>query len=300
MSLKQLQQEIAKGLPQRAYLFHSTDDFLLYETLTSIREKNPDSDAFNFDVFDIKSPDFNATIEQIIDVMNTLPFLSSRRAVVIRNLQKLPKKDIKKLEGYLTDPSETTLLVMLCEGKAPKLFDASASRALKLISVNLLDQDIPLWVKDRAKEKGLRFTDKAVDYLICYAGSDPGRLYSEIEKFASLNTSEVIDVRDIKGVVYAGAEYDAFDIINALGKKNIREVFRIFENVNKNTDPQMLLGALNWQYAGMYSRSQKKDEGKFRKIFSLLHEADIANKTSCQFVLEDLFVKLIRINLSVA
>lgn len=296
MSIKQFQQEISKGLPHRAYLIHSTEDFLLYETLTVIKEKYAGSDAFNFDVFDIKSPDFIATVEQIIDVMNTLPFLAERKTVVMRNIQKLSKKDIKKLEGYIASPSATTLLVMLYEGKAPKLFDVSASRDLKIISVNLQEQDIPLWVKERAKGKGIRFTDKAVEYLICYAGTDPGMLYSEIEKFASWDTSDVIDADDIKGIVYAGAEYDAFDIINALGKRNIKEVFRIFENVNKNTDPQMLLGALNWQYASMYSKSQKKDEGKFRKIFRLLHEADIANKTSCQFVLEDLFVKLLRIN----
>ena len=293
MSLKQLQQEISKGLPHLSYLFHSTEDFLLYEALTTIKEKYPDSDAFNFDVFDIKSPDFNMTVEQIVDVLNTLPFLSARKTVIIRNIQKLSKKDLKKMETYLSDPSKTTLLVMLYEGKAPKIFDVSA---VKIISVNLQEQEIPLWIKDRAKGKGISFTEKAIEYLICYAGTDPGMLYSEIEKFASWNAFEVIDVQDIKGIVYAGAEYDAFDIINALGKRNIREVFRIFENVNKNTDPQMLLGALNWQYASMFAKSQQKDVGKFRKIFRLLHEADIANKTSCQFVLEDLFVKLIRIN----
>ena len=296
MSIKQLQQEISKGLPQRVYLFHSTEDFLLYESLTAIKEKSTDSDAFNFDVFDLKSPDFNMTIDQIIDVMNTLPFLSARKTVIIRNVQKLSKKDLKKLEGYVANPAATTLLVMLHEGKAPKLFDASATRDLKPISVNLQEQDMPSWVKERAKEKGIKFTDKAVEYLICYAGTDPGMLSSEIEKFASWNTSEAIDADDIKGIVYAGAEYDAFDIINALGKRDLKEVFRIFESINKNTDPQMLLGALNWQYSSMLARSQKKDQGKFRRIFRLLHEADIANKTSRQFVLEDLFVKLLRIN----
>ncbi|MCL5977589.1 MAG: DNA polymerase III subunit delta, partial [Nitrospirae bacterium] len=234
MSIKQFQQELSKELPSPVYLFYSSEDFLLHEALSVIRDRYQGADAFNFDVFDIKSPDDAKPVEQIVDVLNTLPFLSERRVVVIQNIQKMPKKDAKKIEDYISAPSNTSLLVMLFEGTSPKLFDASASKNMKTIGMSVPEKDIPLWIKGRAKGKGVELADKAVEYLINCVGTDLGMLSAEIEKFSSWNTSRV-DMDDIKGMVYAGAEYSAFDLVNALRNKDKKEVFRIFENVNKNT-----------------------------------------------------------------
>jgi DNA polymerase-3 subunit delta len=291
MSIKQFQQEISKGFSSLAYLFYSSDDFLLYEVLSIIKSRYQ-SDAFNFDVFDIKSPDDSKPMEQIIDILNTLPFLSERRVVVIENIQKLTKKDIKKLEEYLTNPASTSLLIMLFGGASPKLFDVSVVKNIKAIGLNVQEKDIPSWIKDTAKRKGIDFTDRAIEYLIVCVGTDMGMLYSEIEKFSSWNTDK-IDIDDVKGMVYAGAEYSAFDLINALKKKDKKEVFRIFENVKKNLEMQMLLGALNYQYASLQAKINYKDERFFQKVFSLLHEADAGIKTSHSYVMEDLLVKLI-------
>jgi len=294
MSIKQLHQELSKGFPSPAYLFYSSDDFLLYEAKASIKD-NYLSDAFNFDVFDAKSPDNNKPMEQIMDILNTLPFLSGRRVVVIENTQKIAKKDIKKIEEYLANPANTSLLIMLYEGTSPKLFDASVAKNIKTIGLSVQEKDIPAWIRHTSKRKGIEFTDRAIEYLISCVGTDMGMLYSEIEKFSSWNTRK-IDIDDVKEMVYAGAEYSAFDLINALKRKDVAEVFKIFENVGKNTDSQMLLGALNWQYASLKSKSGHKDERFYRTVFKLLHEADVSIKTSRPYVMEDLLVKLLKAN----
>ncbi len=294
MSIKQFQQELSKGLPSPVYLLYSSDDFLLYEALSGIKEKHR-SDAFNFDVYDAKSPDDTKPTAQIIDILNTLPFLSGRRVVVIENAQKLSKKEIKKLDEYLSNPSNTSLLVMLYKGTSPKIFDASVAKNVKAIAMNVQEKDIPVWIREMAKRKGVEFTDRAVEYLITCVGTDLGMLYAEIEKFSSWNTAKV-GIDDVKGTVYAGAEYSAFDLIDALKRKDTAEVFRIFENVNENMEPQMLLGALNWQYANLWSKFGHKDERFFRGVFNLLHEADVSIKTSHNYVMEDLLVKLLKIS----
>lgn len=290
MSIKQFQQELSKEFPSPGYLLYSSDDFLLYEALSAIKDKYR-SDAFNFDVYDVKSPDDTKPMEQIIDTLNTLPFLSGRRVVVIENSQKLSKKEVKKLEEYLSNPFDTSLLVMLYEGSSPKIFDASIAKNLKVIGLNVQEKDVPMWIKEMAKTKGVGFTDRAIEYLISCVGTDLGMLYSEIEKFSSWNAS-MLDIDDVKGMVYAGAEYSAFDLINALKRKDANEVFRIFENVNENMESQMLLGALNWQYANLWSKSGYKDERFFCEVFRLLHEADASIKTSHNYVMEDLLIKL--------
>src|SRR5512139_2446126 len=98
MSTRQFQQELEKGLPSPAYLLHSTDDFLLYEVLSAIRDQVGAADSFNFDLFDCESPDHPLRGEVVADILNTLPFLSSRRTVIMRNVQKLSKKETAKVE----------------------------------------------------------------------------------------------------------------------------------------------------------------------------------------------------------
>lgn len=294
MSIKQLQQEVSRGLSSPAYLFYSSDDFLLYEVLSTVKSMYH-SDAFNFDIFDIKSPDDSKPVEQIIDILNTLPFLSERRVVVIENIQKLSKKDALKVQGYLLNPADTSLMIMLFSGTAPKLFDQSVVKNLKTIGLNVQEKDIPVWIKEKAKRMGVEFSDKAVQYLINIVGADLGMLHAEIEKLSAWNISR-IDIDDIKGMVYAGAEYSAFDLVNALKKKDKKEVFRIFETIKKNLEMQMLLGALNYQYASLQSKINCKDERFFQKVFTLLHEADVGIKTSKNFIMEDLLVKLLKID----
>lgn len=294
MSIKQFHAELSNNFPSPSYLLYSSDDFFLYEAKTLIKDKYY-SDAFNFDVFDAKSPDSFKPIEQIIDILNTMPFLSvtGRKVVIIENVQKLTRTDIGKLSAYLANPSNTSLLIMLFEGASPKLFDSAVSKNIKVINLNIQEKEIPSWIRDTAKRKGIEFTDRAIKYLIDCIGTDIGMLYSEIEKL-SLLSAEKIDVNDIKGMVYTGAEYNAFDLINAIKKQDMTEVFRIFENMSKNTEPQVLIGALNWQYANLQGKYSHKEEKFFKTVFKLLHEADVSIKTSFSYVIEDLLVRLLK------
>jgi DNA polymerase-3 subunit delta len=298
MSIRQFQQELSKGMPSPVYLLYSSEDFLLFEALSAIKEQHSDAIGFNFDVYDMKSPDDAIPVEQIVDILNTMPFMTARRIVVIHNIQKLAKKDVQKFDAYLLNPANTALLVMFHTGAAPKLFAATSPGSMKTIALTVQERDIPQWIKEQARQKKVSLTDRAVEYLITVAGTDLGMLSAEIEKLACFISDCVIDVADLRSIIYSGVEYDAFDLIDALKRKDGREVFRIFESVTRNQEPQMLLGALNYYYGRQMPSFQQGASGKSLSgpigTTRLLHEADIAIKTSHKYVIEDLLVKLLR------
>jgi DNA polymerase-3 subunit delta len=297
LSLKQFQQESEKGFPSPVYLLHSTESFLLYEALTVLNDLFRDPATLNFETIDMASSDEKLPAEKIIDILNTLPFLADRKTVVLRNVQKWTKKEAQKFSEYLKSPSPSSLLVMLFEGTSPDIFDQSIMKSVKSIALSVNEREIPQWIGDRAGKRGISFTPGAIEYLISVAGTDLGMLHAEIEKFSSNETSRKIDVDEVRGIVYAGAEYGAFDLVNALSRKDSRGVFRIYENISRTMEPQMLLGALNWQYSSSYARAKMHgiDKDKLGRIFALLHEADMAVKTSHSHVMEDLLVKLLKI-----
>jgi DNA polymerase III delta subunit len=297
LSLRQFQQESEKGFPSPVYLLHSSESFLLYEAVITLRELFYDPALFNFETIDIASSEEKLPSEKIIDILNTLPFLAQRKTVVLRNIQKWTKKEAQKFGEYLKKPAPSALLIMLFEGTNADIFDPSLMKKVKAIALSVSEREIPVWIKERAAKKRMTFTSAALECLISFAGTDLGMLHAEIEKFSSGEETRVVDIDEVRGVVYAGAEYGAFDLVNALTKKDAKAVFRIYENMSRTTEPQMLLGALNWQYSSSYARAKMQglDKNKLGRVFALLHEADMAVKTSHSHVMDDLLVKLLKI-----
>lgn len=289
MSIRQFQAELSKGMPSPVYLLHSTEDFLLFEALTALKGLFSGTPGFDFDVFDMKSPDDIIPVEQVVDILNTMPFLTSRKVVVIQNIQKLAKKDAQKIEDYIHNPADTALLVMLHSGPAPKLF-AAAAGGMKTIALAVQEKELPQWIRERAKSKRVSLADSAIEYLIAVSGTDLGMLSSEIEKLECFNSDRALGADDLRSVIYSGAEYSAFDLIDALKRKDAVEVFRIFESVANSQEPQMLLGALNYHYGRRATASGQGVSSTPR----LLHEADLAIKTSHRYVIEDLLEKLLK------
>ncbi len=297
MSLRQFQQESEKGFPSPVYLLHSTESFLLYESIIVLKGLFQDPALFNFETIDIASSDEKLPSEKIIDILNTLPFLAQRKTLVLRNIQKWTKKEAQKFGEYLKKPSPSTLLIMIFEGTNADIFEPSLMKNVKTIALSVSEREIPVWIKERAAKKRLSFTSAALECLISFAGTDLGMLHAEIEKFSSSEEARVVDIDELRGVVYAGAEYGAFDLATALAKKDEAAVFRIYENISRTMEPQMLMGALNWQYSSSYARAKMQglDKKKLDRVFTLLHEADMAVKTSHSHVMEDLLVKLLKI-----
>lgn len=288
MNRKKLQSEIDCGFPQPVYLLTATDAFLLYDALARIKEWSG-TDPFALEVIDLAFADDCPTIAGIVDILCTVPFLAARKTVIIRNLQKLPKKEAKKLEDYFAQPSASTLLIMLHEGASPKVFEPAVLKGIRTIALSVSDRDIPEWVKSQARSKGITLGDRAVETLVTEVGTDLGLLHAEVEKLAMAGLSGEVSEDVLKEIVYSGAEYGAFDLINALDRRDARTVFRLYENVRKTSDPYMLLGAFNWHFSGRRGRVPR---GK--SVFAALHEADVAIKSSHQCVIEHLLYSLTR------
>ncbi len=297
MSIARFQQELSGQMPAPAYVLYASDEFLLYTALSEIRDTFHGTDSFNFEVHDIESPDGPVRMEEIVDTLNTLPFMSSRRVVVIRNSQKLTKKGLSALEAYAESPAPSSLLVLLHLGTKEKLGSLTEKKHVRVIGLDVPAREIPSWLKRQAKHKGVTVTDGAIDYLIGTVGTDLGLLSSELDKCALWDV-QTVDVDALKEITFVGIEFSAFDLIEALKRRDAASVFRIYEHLSRAVEPQMLLGALNWHYARLSGRSQQErgiGDGGYAEVFRALHEADAAVKTSRSYAIETLLMQLLQV-----
>jgi DNA polymerase-3 subunit delta len=297
MSYKNLLDEIKKGLPSQGYLLNSSDRFLHAEAVSLIKGLVPPEELnFNFQSFDMLASEQEKTaLDQILDVLNTLPFFSGRKYVVIENSQKIAKKDLEKLGNYLQSPSGSSVLVLLYEGSLKK--DAKESfRGIKQISLDIRESDMPAWIVEKAKLKGLNLTGDAAQYLLAVIGPDLGMLSTEIEKLTLVGKPD-IEKGDIAEIIEGKRIFGAFDLINAIRDRNKEKVFRIYSILRETEEPYGLLGALNWQYAQMLrEKNSPKERNYLYEVFRLLNSADIGIKTGGFYPFELLLVKLLRLS----
>lgn len=293
MSIKHFILEIGKGLTLPAYFLYAEDAYLLKEAGLMAGESVPQTERdFSFNIFDMDGIDEIPPFEQILDVVNTIPFMGKRRVVVIENIQELAKKEMAPLVSYLENPSPYSLLILLHRGN-PKAYWKELMKKIKAIPLDIRPQEIPLWIREKARQKGLDITQDAIEYLMGVLGPDVGLLSSELEKLALIGKSH-IDTQDIKGIVRGSGDYDVFDLVNALRDKDGDKVFRVARVLQATQESYGLLGAINWHYTRMATREQGR-RAYYSKVFQLLNEADIRIKTSGgTFPLEYLLIKLLQ------
>ena len=298
MSFQAFLNETAKGLPSLVYLFHASDTFLNREAIKVIKKLVPEGERdFNLHMFDFsREADEKTPFEQIFDTANTVPFFGKRRFVIWSgNLKGLSKKDLKRMESYISDPAPHSVLVLFHEGILKKEMRESF-RGVDTISLDMRESEIPSWILHRAKLKGLEISNDVADYLLGLKGPDLGLLSAEIEKISLLGKQRV-SVDDISEVIEGGGFYTPFDLVDALEAKNAEKVFRIYEVLKETTESYSLIGILNWLYGrNLPALGRTKGNKYLLKVFEILNKADIDIKSSGRdFPLEYLLVKLLRI-----
>ena len=123
----------------------------------------------------------------VVDAARTLPFLTARRVLLVRDVGRWSTDQVAPLVEYLADPEATTSLVLVAGGgqtsqrlvnavkKAGDVIDAGAPTGKSRAS----------WITDQLKSSPLRIDAAAGARLSGHLGEDLGRLPRLIETLIS-------------------------------------------------------------------------------------------------------------------
>jgi DNA polymerase III delta subunit len=168
---------------------------------------------------------------------------------------------------------------------------------LKQIILDIGERDIPLWLRTKAKSRGIELSDAAADYLLGTIGPDLGLLSSELDKCTLMGKPQ-IEKEDIAETIEGKRTYSAFALVDALRARDTEEAFRIYRVLKDTEEPYSLLGALNWQYARYFAgKNTPAERIYFNRVFGLMSEADAAIKSSgSAYPMELLLVRLLKLS----
>lgn len=282
MDSLQFLERIAKSEPQPIYVLFGDEDFLKREVLTAIRRLivGEDADSLAYSAV----PGDRAVFAAVVDELFTLPFLCSRRLVVVEGADKFVTDSRQKLEKYVGAPAAKGTLVLVVKTwtattRLAKLVPAETTVECKALPAARL----PEWCVRRAKTAhGKPIHSTAAQLLVDLIGGDMGLLDQELAKLASYAAdAKEISRADVDRCVGRSRTEQVWNIFDALAAGQSATAFamltRLFE---QGDDPMAILGAFSWRLRTLAMTHRGLQSG--RSLSEALSEAKVPQFRAAQ------------------
>ncbi|MDR3085312.1 MAG: DNA polymerase III subunit delta [Christensenellaceae bacterium] len=182
-----------------------------------------------------------AGFAQISEACETLPFLSEKRLVIVKESQlclssgRGGEEDADRVCAYVDGLPETTLLVFLVKGNADMRKKLPKKIAAKKGDVRfsfLVPREQALFVQRQLNAFGKRIAADAMEELLLRAGPPLERLEGESSKLAHyLGDRGEVALKDVEEVVARSAESTAFQMLDALLGRRAKPALSMFEEL---------------------------------------------------------------------
>lgn len=227
---------------------------------------NPSAKDFNFDVFE----GGDVSSQRIAEIAGTLPVMAPRRVIVIRNAQELKKSEMDRLLAIFPEIPETTDLILTAEKSDGRTaFWQWISKKGKVKEFKALDpRQAPQWVAEEAFRAGFKIDPPAVQWLVSAVGSDLHTLQSALTKLYLLKGSDKnISLADIESCVTAIAWKTVFELMDAVGAKNISRALILYQRMEEAGESPIAMLALLARHFRILSKVKEGDSAGVPPFF---------------------------------
>ena len=235
-----------------SYLIESIDSLSLKKERDNLIKENNFLDA-EISTYDLEEVE----IENALEDLDTYGFLSSKKVIIIQNIESIKyddyKKDIDHLFKYIDNPNPDNLLII----EARKLNNTlKLTKELKKICKYIL---VEFNSKDYIKTtlKDYKIDNLTINLLDEYCQSDITKIDGECSKLMNYKCdNKTITKEDIEEMVVKklGDERDlTFAFSRSLAERDIKEaLLKYHELLNYNIEPLSIIGLLASQIRIIY------------------------------------------------
>ena len=213
--------------------------------------------------------------DELIAAAETVPFMSERRLVIVKDSTLLSgkvtefdeEKALEKMEEYLPRiPAETTVVFVL-RGKADerrRMVKLLRKHALCVTCARPTDGEAQKWLSQEAKKRGKTLPGPAAAAMVFTVGPSMDTLSGELEKLVSYTEGRNgITEEDIRAVAIPTREARVFDLANSLLAGDGKQAFLLKRRLILDGDqPLMLLNLLAEQCRRVYYTAEMLRDGK--------------------------------------
>ena len=250
------------GKPQPVYVLFGDEDFLKRQVRADIEPMLlEDADpAFALSTY----PGDTANWSTIRGELDTLPFLSPRRVVVVEQADSFVSVHRPQLEKYVAKPGRGTLILEVrtwpSTTKLAKAVPDGATFSCKTPG----PRQLPAWCVKRAQSAyGKKLSANAAQMLVELIEPSLGLLDQELAKLAVYLGERVqIDADDVDTLCGRSRGAETFKIFNAIGEGRAGDALAILHRLRDDgQDAIPILGAFSWQLRRLAQAARLTKQG---------------------------------------
>ena len=269
-------------MEKQVYLLYGSDSFIVKSKTKKVMAKY-DIDDFNINIYDAEE----TNISNAINDASTIPFMSEKKIVLIKNAyfltnEKVTKEinhDLDAFVRYLKNPVKETILIInapyakLDERKA--ITKALKAKAEVVFCEPMKKVDLNSWVKRQLGKQNIKIDRPALDEFIKRVENDTQVAVNEMKKLLMYAEDlDFVDINTIKRVITKNVEDNVYEITNNILDNKRSEALQIYNDlIMHSEDPLRILGILVNKYREILQVKLLMKDGK--------NQTDVASHYHC-------------------
>lgn len=186
--------------------------------------------------------------EDLMEELNSLPFFSEKRVVLIENGGELSKAEMSKLEDYFAHPNRTLCLIIAASAinratnfykkleKAGIILDIAEEKSWEK------EKSSKDWIYARVSKEKKRISPEAINLLQKQIGTDLSSLAQEIEKLICfIGDRNEITMQDIASISTSVNTETAWQLCDAIFSRNASHALLVMKGLLDSGTPLLAL-----------------------------------------------------------
>ena len=287
--LQELKTAIRAGTPERLYIFHGEEVFLLHHYFGQLKKLLLDdlTESFNFH----KLNQENFDLQSFADSVEAMPMMAEFSLVQVDEVDifKMPEAERNKMAEILSDIPEYCTVVFTYETvrwnpdkRLKKLWDVVREKATIVDFEKQGQRELIAWVSRHFLAKGKRISNDLCAYLIDITGGTMTALAGEISKICSYSGADEIKKSDIDAVTEPVLDAVVFQMTDLIGEGKYGQALQKLQVLLKmQQEPLGILGAIGGHFRRLSAARTLLDNGRgAADLMRMCHLADYpARKT---------------------
>ena len=235
--MKVINDDIKKGEFKSVYLLYGEEEYLKKQYRDRLKNAIAGDDTMNYSYYDSD----NASVKDIIDVCETLPFFAQKRLVIMENTGFL-KSSNDELADYIKHIPDYLVIVMVEKDvdKRNKVYKAVDSVGYVCEMKPQTTATLEKWIAGLLAKDNLKISREACDLILDKTGAGMDYIKQETEKLISYcQGRDVVTVEDVEKVCATQTTSHIFDMISAIANKKQQQALDLYYDLLELKEPPM-------------------------------------------------------------
>lgn len=269
-NLQQLKASIRAKEPDRLYIFHGEEAFLLHHYFEQLKKILLDDLTESFNFHKLNNETFS--IQDFADSVENLPMMAEHTMVHVDEIDlfKLPEADRNKVAEILSDIPDYCTVVFTYQTvswkpdkRLKKLWQAIDDHATIVEFAKQGQRELISWVSRHFLAQKKRISNDLCAYLIDITGGTMTALAGEINKIVAYSGADEIKKSDIDAVTEPVLDAVVFQMTDLLSEGKYGPALQKLQQLLKmQQEPLAILGAVGGHFRRISTARTLLDHGR--------------------------------------